>query len=393
MKLSTTRLDREHRSFSRGSSSRAPALLLMSLLGGAMSVSGCAMQEDTSAAIADLGNGDRGASVEKAYRYLERYGYLGDAKLPMEPQVFDGVLEQSLTRFQEIHRLPVDGTLNQETLALMAEPRCGAPDHELVRRHMAGGPSTSFSFVGEKWAGRNIYYHQVSYSPDMPFLDQSDVLWDATERWQAANPVIAIWESAQPGPIDISFGGIDHGDGRPFLTGEVAHHFPPGPGTGGDIHFNELVQWHVGDLGEVSYAWALMHNLGHALGISHSNVAGSIMRPGLSNQVTLGSDDVTAIRTLYPPLAPTPLRVFSTACYGENWVDWISQRGATHYELYRSSSPSFSSQALLYSGTEFNIFVEVPSGGASWLRVRACNGAFCGDYSNIEGATYYNGCQ
>ena len=44
------------------------------------------------------------------------------------------------------------------------------------------------------------------------------------------------------------------------------------------------------------------HEIGHALGLGHSNVPGSVMRPFYDEnvaQLRLGTDDILAIRELY----------------------------------------------------------------------------------------------
>ncbi|MCY1013888.1 peptidoglycan-binding domain-containing protein [Nannocystis pusilla] len=95
--------------------------------------------------------GDRGEKVARAHAYLKQYGYFPNAALerlpgwkpvldhePEDPEVFDEVLEEAVSRFQAAHGLVVDGTLNAETQRLMAAPRCGIPDYYELPRPRQG---------------------------------------------------------------------------------------------------------------------------------------------------------------------------------------------------------------------------------------------------------------
>lgn len=77
--------------------------------------------------------------------------------------------------------------------------------------------------------------------------------------------------------------------------GVKAHAFYPN--NGGDIHFDDDETWTRGNLLPIA-----VHEIGHSLGLSHSNVPGSIMTPiltSLSSKVVLTDDDVNGIRAIY----------------------------------------------------------------------------------------------
>jgi len=91
------------------------------------------------------------------------------------------------------------------------------------------------------------------------------------------------------------------------------------------------------------------------------------------------------------PAAPTAVDVVSDRCYGDNDVSWTSVPGSLHYEVQSSTSPSFTSPALVYSGPLTGLQVNVS--GTTYYQARACIGSYCSAYRNGNvAATYTNGC-
>ena len=110
----------------------------------------------------------------------------------------------------------------------------------------------------------------------------------------------------------------DHGDGFPFdgPGGVIAHTFYPFPANpeplAGDMHFDDAESWHVG--AEVDVFSVALHELGHALGLGHSDNPNDVMYPYLKIVTGLADGDKTAILSLYapqtgvvPPPVPGPL--------------------------------------------------------------------------------------
>ncbi|HEX4961199.1 MAG TPA: hypothetical protein VF173_10210 [Thermoanaerobaculia bacterium] len=90
-----------------------------------------------------------------------------------------------------------------------------------------------------------------------------------------------------------------------------------------------------------------------------------------------------------PPAVPT-LTITNEACNGLNTADWTASSGATAYELWGSSTSTFTFSSLFYSGPNTTKLVNV--GGTTYFHVRACNANGCSAFSNTGIGRHVNGC-
>lgn len=109
---------------------------------------------------------------------------------------------------------------------------------------------------------------------------------------------------------DIRFGG-EVMDGA---SGLLAHgYFAPANGNSaaGDIHFDSEENWSTdGAAGSFSIFWVALHEIGHALGLGHSDLKGSLMYPYYDLSVLkLQADDIAGIQSIYgaPVVSAVPL--------------------------------------------------------------------------------------
>ena len=259
-----------------------------------------------------LRKGDQGPDVQHLFEYLQRFGYFPNNDLragnllfrpavpfdPPDTTRYDDLIESAVRKFQQQSGLEMTGVVDEETLHLMRQPRCGFPDQPV------GGAAT-FVAQGNKWPGPNVTYSFSNSTPDLSQADQRAAVRGAFARWAAVTP-LTFSENAAGGDIRVGWFSGNHGDGSSFdgPSGILAHCFYPPPNGGdiaGDCHFDEAETWSVNtppsgiDLDTVA-----LHELGHGLGLNHSSVNSAVMFAFYGGpRRDLTTDDIQGIQSIY----------------------------------------------------------------------------------------------
>uniref|UniRef100_A0A8D0BZ65 Peptidase metallopeptidase domain-containing protein n=1 Tax=Salvator merianae TaxID=96440 RepID=A0A8D0BZ65_SALMN len=239
-------------------------------------------------------------TVKKTLPFLSKLKYLDKY---YSPDVDDGEILQfknqddvsmteKLKEMQRFFGLQETGKADAETLAVMKKPRCGVPDLQpfiLTEGNL-------------KWPRNNITYRIVNYTPDLQKSEVDQAIQKAFSVWSKASTLTFKRLSSGVADIMISFKRGDHGDNSPFYGPNeiLAHAFPPGDRDGGDIHFDEDELWTM--KGRNLFLVAA-HEIGHSLGLAHSNDQGALMYPTYSyiepHLFQLPQDDINGIQTIY----------------------------------------------------------------------------------------------
>lgn len=185
------------------------------------------------------------------------------------------------------------------------------------------GPVGEYVLVSGGWpkdAGGNVALHYFirSLTTKMDAATARSEIERALRQWTLyAN--IALSPGQQQGAartVDILFASGGHGDSYPFdgPGGMLAHTFYPNPPNAepiaGDMHLDGDEPWRTGT--NVDLYSVALHEAGHALGLGHSDRAGTVMYPYYHLSTGLSDDDIAGIRALYgstvgPAPAPTPV--------------------------------------------------------------------------------------
>jgi len=196
-------------------------------------------------------------------------------------------------------------TLACSTLA--APPSTTEPEYRYDDLPGAGEESATISEYQtiSQWNKLQINYFFINDTSKLQGDSEQDVVRQAFDLWEQDTPLTFTEVfSRTEADILIGWGTGEHGDGDPFdgPGDALAHASFPNPFDDRQVflHFDDDERWVNSDSQNVDLLTVAAHEIGHTLGLAHSNDSNALMFPRYNGPHRfLDADDIAGAQSLY----------------------------------------------------------------------------------------------
>ncbi|XP_058447032.1 matrix metalloproteinase-19-like [Malaya genurostris] len=226
-------------------------------------------------------------SDQDAQEFLNDLGFLNgtypsDEILTRADHIDGDAIATALKQFQKLYQLPESGLLDDDTRRLIAAPRCGLAE---------------LNIVPDRWTKQLLTYKIRSFPANFDPSTARHLIRQAFQQWSQHANLNIVEVSGASADIYVSDEPALHRDrlGQQCIFNRnttLAHAFFP---EVGDIHFNRDRIY-----SEEEFLSATMHEIGHSLGLDHSISKSSIMFPmHIRYHTEIPEEDRAALQALY----------------------------------------------------------------------------------------------
>jgi hypothetical protein len=240
--------------------------------------------------------------------YLRQYGYLPD-KNNHSGHILQNLDIHSviagISKFQEIAGLYIDGEIGPKTLKAMYWPRCGMPDDTGIAK---------MEVEASSWGKKNLTYFIENRDNTVTAQEWDAAMELAFQQWchVADLKITRVTNKSAANFIMSTGAGRQFGFDGPGGTLAWAQ-LPPRHGYTGQLlsRFDTAENWIVDPTRNgIMLVNVACHEIGHLLGLGHSNVNGELMAPFYNRSISkpIQNNDIPRIQNLYgkPTVVPTP---------------------------------------------------------------------------------------